>query len=103
MKEQADGRNNATESDTPAINQTGLELVELLLASELTDDDNMTWEELAQLLGVAINEEGEFDGVVMFNACLSAQSNPALQALSLRERVRVIKSAGDAMDSLWSK
>ncbi|PIS09429.1 hypothetical protein COT75_01365 [Candidatus Beckwithbacteria bacterium CG10_big_fil_rev_8_21_14_0_10_34_10] len=77
-------------------------LADLGQAMEPTDEVNLTWEELAQSLGVKVGEDGNLNGVDMFNACLQVQSNEAVQALPTEQRVRVIRSVGDALSALQS-
>lgn len=75
---------------------------ELLAAMFTSDEENLTWFELAQLLGVAPNTAGNLPGVELFNACLHVQYNPAVRALSTPERIRAIRSASAVMDYLNS-
>jgi len=82
-----------------------VELLRALVDLEVVADyegENLTWEELAKALGVEPNEAGNLDGVELFNACLGAMSNPEVRALPTEQRLRVIRSAADALGALRS-
>ena len=71
-------------------------------AMEPSEEANLSWGELAGTLGVLPNEEGNLNGIDLFNACLNVQGNEAVQALPDADRVRVIRSAAAALDALRS-
>lgn len=75
-------------------------LADLNEAAELTDEANLTWEELAQVLGVDVDKNGCFNNLELINACLGVMSNEAVRALPQEKRIRVIRSAGDALSVL---
>lgn len=64
------------------------------------EGENLTWEELADTLGVKRNSEGNIPGIELANACLRVGENPAVQLLPTEQRLRVIRSATDALGSL---
>jgi len=76
-------------------------LIDLEAATDY-EGENLTWEELAEALGIEPNEEGSLNGVELFDACLGAASNPRVQALPTEQRLRVIRSAADALTALRS-
>ncbi len=73
---------------------------DLAAAMMPTKEENLTWKELAEILGVRPNAAGDFDGATLVNACMNVQSNPAVLALSESERLRVIRSASAALSNL---
>jgi hypothetical protein len=64
---------------------------------EQTDVPNMTGAELATTLGLELDANGECDLTTFFNACLGVLSNEAVQQLPQEVRLRVIRSAADAL------
>jgi hypothetical protein len=78
------------------------DLADLEEAIESSAEPNMSWEELTKALGLPVGTNGQPNMVDLFNACWHVQSNPAVQALPTQERIRVIRSAADAMSYLRS-
>ncbi len=78
------------------------DLVDLIEAAEESEEEFLTWIELATALGVEPKEDGDLDGIELFNACLNAQGNPKVKQLSHNERIRVIRSAAAALSALQS-
>lgn len=62
----------------------------------------MTYGELGEAMGVTKKENG-YDSTEFYNACLNCQSNPKIKALPREERLRVIKTAAAALDSMYSR
>lgn len=74
------------------------QLADLEAASEF-DGENLTYQELANALGVSTRGDN-INTVDLVNACLSVGSNPAIRRLPTAERVRVISSAAGALEEL---
>ena len=77
-------------------------LSDLLASLNDTDTENLTYKELADLLGVQCNEDGNLPSFEFFNACTHVLSNPAVKALSKKERARAIRSATVALANMRS-
>lgn len=75
-------------------------LLDLQESMETTEEQNLTWEELASILGVRPNAKGNLDSVELINACMHVQGNEAISALPKAERLRVIRGAAGALDHL---
>jgi len=82
------------------LSQSLRDLGELIMTEET--EPNLTWKELADALGVEINENGNLPAGEFFNACLHAQSNPKVIGLPHDQRIRVIRSAAAALDNMRS-
>ncbi len=76
------------------------DILEMHEAMKLSSEENMTWEELANALGIEPKENGNIPGPELFNACMAVQDNPAVQALPKEQRLRVIRTAIDALGEL---
>ena len=82
--------------------QTLRSWIDLMAADEPNEEENLTWKELAELVDVQPNAEGNLGSVKMVNACLSIQENPRVQNLPTKERIRAIRSAVTAVDHILS-
>ena len=71
-----------------------------LAEAEAYQGEGLTWLELANRLGVKVNEKGNLPGGELFNACLHVQTNPNLVSFSHEERIRTIRAASDALTAL---
>lgn len=75
-------------------------IAEVAVALAEDKGDNMTLNELADLLDVKRNADGGIPGVELFNACLIVSDNPAVKVLPRPERLRAIRSAIYTMENL---
>ncbi len=78
------------------------EVAQAIAEDQPDKQDNMTYVELADLLGVKRNQNNGIPGVELFNACLAIQDNPNFKALPRKERPRALRSAIYALDNLWA-
>ena len=77
-------------------------LTDLKQAMDPTQEPNMTYGDLIGLLGVPLQEDGSVKSVDFINACMGVQSHEAVQGLPDDQRIRVIRSAADAISALMS-
>ena len=76
-------------------------MLDLEEAMEEADEPNLTWQELFRLLGVPTTENGvPVNMSDAANACLHTLSNPAVQNLSHKERIRALRSAAATLSIL---
>jgi hypothetical protein len=71
-----------------------------LLEAIAYDGPALTWIELADILGIKVDEDGCLPGVELANACLHVQTNPNLDSLTHEERIRTIATAAAALGAL---